>query len=135
MKAIITKITFLKEQDGKFGKEYSFSIEYDGKKAYYNSKVNPQNKFIEGAENEFTEMEAVSKKTGAKYFTVKPLAKQGQSGYAKELKKEQSKYSGFAMSYAKDLVIAGKIPLSEMFGYAIQMIDWMVEQDKAIAND
>lgn len=135
MKAIITKITFKSERAGKFGPEYNFVVHYDGKTAYYTSKVNPQNKFIEGAENEFTEIEGTSKTTGAKYFTIKPLAKGGMTGYAKEIKKEQSKYSGFAMSYAKDLVVAGKIPLEEMFGYAIKMIDWMVEQDKAIAND
>lgn len=135
MKAIITSIKFLKEQDGKYGKEYNFSVQYDNKTAYYTSKVNPQNKFTEGAENEFTEVESVSKKTGNKYFTIKPIQKGGQSAYAKEIKKEQSKYSGFAMSYSKDLVVSGKIPLEEMFGYAIKMMDWMVEQDKILAND
>lgn len=135
MKAIITKITYKGERAGKFGTEHNYVVNYDGKTAYYTSKVHPQNKFIEGAENEFTEVEGISKTTGSKYFTIKPVSKNGMSGYAKEIKKEQSKYSGFAMSYAKDLVVSGHIPLSEMFGYAIKMIDWMVEQDKAIAND
>lgn len=135
MKALITKISYKGAREGKFGTEHNFVVNYDGKTAYYTSKVNPQNKFIEGAENEFTEVEGMSKTTGNKYYTIKPIQKGGMTGYAKEIKKEQSKYSGFAMSYAKDLVVAGKIDLKDMFGYAIQMIDWMVEQDKAIAND
>lgn len=136
MKAKITKVTFLKEKDGKFGKEYSFQIEYDGKKAYYNSKKNPQASFTEGQEAEFTETEATSAQ-GNKYFTVKPVtaAFTGKSNYGKALAKEQSKYSGFACSYAKDLVVAGKIDHKDLLKYAKEMFDWMVEQDKIFAND
>jgi hypothetical protein len=137
MKAIITKVTFLKEQDGKFGKEYNFQISYDGKSAYYSAKKNPQTHFVEGQECEFTETELTSKNTGNKYFTVKPVtaAYQGKSNYGKALAKEQSKYSGFACSYAKDLVVAGKIPHSDLLKHAKEMFDWMVEQDKIFAND
>lgn len=135
MKAIFTKISYKGSREGKFGTEHNFVVNYDGKTAYYTSKVNPQNKFIEGAENEFTEIEGVSKTTGNKYFTIKPIQKGGMSNYAKEVKKEQSRYPGFATAFAKDLVVAGKIELKDMFGMAIQMIDFMVEQDKNISND
>lgn len=136
MKAKIIKVTFLKEKEGKFGKEYNFQIEYDDKKAYYTAKKNPQTHFIEGQEAEFTETSATSA-AGNPYYTVKPIvaATGSKSNYGKALAKEQSRYSGFSMSYSKDLVVAGIIKIDEMEKYCRSMFNLMVELDKVFAND
>jgi len=55
MKALITEVIFKKETDGKFGKQFQFEVQYDGKKAYYTSKYKDQKNFVKGQECEFTE--------------------------------------------------------------------------------
>jgi hypothetical protein len=113
MKAIIKEVTFSKEGENKFGKFYSFKVKYDEKQAFYNSKDKDQKKFIAGQEAEFTEEEKTytDKNTGnpGSYWVIKPIQQNKQSNFGKALKKEQSKYSGFADSYVKDLLIAGII--------------------------
>ena len=113
MKAIIKKVTFRKEYESKFGTLYGFQVEYDDKKAYYSAKKKEQDKFVEGVEAEFTEETRTGK--NGEYLVVKPIFTKGASNFGRALKREQSKYSGFAMSYAKDLVVAGKIPLTEIY--------------------
>jgi hypothetical protein len=133
MKAIIKSVVFKKEWESKFGPQFTFEIKYDDKKAYYNSKSKDQKKFVEGQEFEFTE-ETRDGKNGP-YLVVKPIYVQGQSNYGKSLKREQSKYSGFAMAYAKDLYVAGKIQsMEQMYAEAQAMIDWMVAADKEIGS-
>ena len=133
MKAIIKNVKFNKEYQGKFGTLYGFTIKYDDKKAYYSSQSRDQKKFIEGKEAEFTEEKMKNDK--GEYLIIKPIYNQRQSNFGKALKREQSKYSGFAMSYAKDLLIAGKIETIEaMYAEAQNMMDWMVEQDKALQS-
>ena len=137
MKAKIKTVKFLKESEGKFGLMYSFSITYivDGeeKTAYYTSKSKDQKKFIEGQESEFTEEEKLGT-NDRPYLVIKPIQAGGynQSGFGKALKKEQSKYSGFAMSYAKDLVIADKITLEQISTYTEKMFKLMVALDKTL---
>jgi len=132
MKAVITKVTYKDERDGKFGKMYNFEIKYNDKTAYYTSKSKDQKKFIEGQECEFTEESRESKK-GNKYFVVKPIYQQTyKSNYGKALQREQSKYSGFACSYAKDLVVADKIDIQNLEAYTKRMFDLMVKLDKSI---
>ena len=131
MKALITKVTFKDEKETKFGMQYTFLVEYDGKKAYYNSKKKDQTKFVEGQEAEFTETEHTSGK-GNTYYIVKPEYKGGNSNFGRQLQREQSKYSGFAVSYAKDLVIADKIGFEQLLPAAQKMFDFMVALDKSI---
>jgi hypothetical protein len=136
MKSIIESVIFKKEIEGKFGKLYSFNIKYDDKVAVYRSKYKDQKKFIPGQEAEFTEetQTYTDKNTGdlKEYFVIKPILQQRQSGYGKELKKEQSRYSGFAVSYAKDLVVAGIIPLDGLTNKANELFDLMVSMDKSL---
>jgi len=136
MKAIITEVTFKKEFETKFGKMYSFQVKYDNQVAFYNSKSKDQKKFIAGQEAEFTEESKsyVDKKTGEpkEYFVIKPLTAERQSNFGKALKKEQSKYSGFAVSYAKDLVVAGRLQREELSDYAWVLFELMVAMDKSI---
>ena len=130
MKAKITKTTFVKEYETKFGSMYLHKIEYDGKSAYFNSKSKEQDKFKVGEECEFTEEEKEGK--SGKFTSIKPISNKGFSGFNKALKKEQSRYSGFAVSYAKDLCIAGKIEFSEISAYSTVLFDLMVSLDKTL---
>ena len=135
MKAIIKTVKFNKEYESKFGTLFGFTITYDDKKAYYSSKKKDQNKFIEGQEAEFTEETKTN--TKGEYLVIKPiyLQGQGQSNFGKNLKREQSKYSGFALAYAKDLVVAGKIEtIDAMYAEAQNMVDWMVTADNELKS-
>ena len=135
MKAIIKTVEFQKEYESKFGTMYSFIITYNDKKAFYTSKSKDQNKFVAGQEAEFIEEEKTfTKKDGStgKYLAIKPPQPQRQSNYGKALQKEQSRYSGFSVSYAKDLVVANKLPLEELATYAWILFELMVEMDKSI---
>lgn len=130
MKAIIKSVEWVKEYDTKFGKLQLFKIGYDDKVAYYSSKSKDQTKFVKGKEAEFNEEE----KSGSNgtYLTIKPITANRYSNFGKALKREQSKYSGFAMSYAKDLVVAGKIELNNMEAYTEAMFNLMVKLDKTL---
>jgi hypothetical protein len=132
MKALITEVKFQKEYDTKFGKNYSFKISYDGRSGYYSSKYKDQTKFVAGQEAEFTE----ETKTGSNgtYIVVKPPVKNGQSNFGKALNKEKSRYSGFAVSYAKDMAVAGRIQVTELADYAWILFDLMVEMDKTLES-
>ena len=138
MKSIINEVIFKKEIDGKFGKLYSFNIKYDDKVAIYRSKYKDQKKFIPGEEAEFTEetQTYTDQKTGElrEYFVIKPVLQQRQSNFGKALKKEQSRYSGFAVSYAKDLVVAGRLPFDDLTAYSTVLFEHMVELDKSIES-
>lgn len=135
MKAKIEGVSFEKEYENKHdgSKLYGFKITYsNGKKGFYSSKKRDQNKFVVNEECEFEE---ISMKSNEKtWVKLKPIyaGKPGASNFHRAVKKEQSKYSGFAMSYAKDLVVAGKIDFDDMFKEAEMMIDWMVQKDKEI---
>lgn len=110
MKSLITDVIFKKETEGKFGKQFQFEVQYDGKRAYYTSKYKDQKNFIKGQECEFTEEEKTFvNKEGKeiKYRVIKPPMKQRGSNFGKALTKEQSRYSGFSESYVKDLLACG----------------------------
>ena len=138
MKATITDVIFKKEYKDKFGTKYSFQIKYDDQVALYSSKSKEQKKFIPGEEAEFTEETRTytDKNTGdLKEFTViKPVYQQRQSNYGKALGKEQSRYSGFAVSYAKDLVVNGRIDIKELSEYSTVLFDLMVALDKSLES-
>lgn len=133
MKAIITNVTFAKEFESKFGPLFSFKVEYDGKSAYYSSKKKEQDKFVKGKECEFTE----EKRTGknGEYFIVKPVGKNPyNSNFGKALQREQSKYSGFAVSYVKDLIISGHIDIKQWKSASKDIFNFMVDLDKSIQS-
>lgn len=132
MKALIKKVTYKDERDGKFGKTYSFEIKYNDKTAYYTSKSKDQKKFIEEQECEFTEETRTSKK-GNDYLVVKPIYQQTfKSGYGRALQREQSKYAGFSASYVKDLIVAGKLPIDQWEIASKKIFTHMVELDASI---
>ncbi len=135
MKELITDVQFKKERQTKFGTLYDFVIKYNGKQAFYSSKSRDQKKFISGEEVEFTEEEKTyTDKNGnpASFLVVKPFNPNKQSNFGKALKKEQSRYSGFAVSYAKDLVVAGRLQREELADFAWVLFELMVEMDKSL---
>lgn len=129
MKTIIKKVDFNKEVDTKFGTRYQFNVWYNDRKAQYLSNTKEQKAFIQGKESEF--VETTREYNGVTYYNLK-LPKSGSSNFARAIKREQSKYSGFAMSYAKDLVIADKIKLEDISEYTELMFKLMVKLDKTI---
>lgn len=136
MKELITEVKYIKERKTQFGTLYQFAVSYDGKVAYYSAKTKDQKKFITGQEAEFTEEEKtyIDQNTGEpkSFWVVKPLNPNKQSNFGRALKKEQSRYSGFAVSYAKDLVVAGRLQREELADYAWVLFELMVQMDKTL---
>lgn len=135
MKAVIDEVTFSKEIDSKFGKLYSFKVKYDGEVAIYRSKNRDQKNFIPGKEAEFTEeTQSYKDKNGVEqhYKVVKLINQNRQSNFGKALQKEQARYSAMCVSYAKDLVIAGRIQLTELQDYSWVMFELIREMDKTL---
>jgi len=130
MKSLIKSAEFVKEFDSKFGTLYQHRIKYDDKTAYYSSKKKEQTEFIAGQEKEFIEEERDGQK--GKWLIVKPMTKNDLSGFAKNLKKEQSRYSGFAVSYVKDLIVADKIKIEHWEAASKKIFQFMVDLDKTI---
>ena len=136
MKTKIISANWEKEYESKFGTLHLHRIifENQGEKqtGFYSSKSKDQNKFVAGKEAEFE----IENQRGPKgdYLKLKPFqSNKGYSNTGRAIQREQSKYSGFSMSYAKDLFIAGKIEsFEQMFAEAQNMFDWMVEADKNI---
>lgn len=137
MRAIIEEVTFSKEIDSKYGKLYSFKVKYNGQVAIYRSKNRDQKNFIPGKESEFTEEQQTYKdKNGVEqhYTVIKLLNQNKQSNFGKALKKEQSRYSGFAVSYAKDLLVAGRINREELQDMSWILFELMVTMDKTLES-
>jgi len=134
MKAIIKNVTFSKEFDGKFGPMFSHKIEYDidgqPRFAFYTSKAKEQTTFKTGVEAEFTEEKRTSDR--GEFYIIKPVAPAGTSNYGRAIKQERSRYSAFAVSYSKDLVVADRIPISEMKTVATELFHLMVALDKTL---
>lgn len=133
MNHTITRVSAKDVKDGKFGKEYSYLIEYDGREAYYTSYKKENTHFVAGKECEFTEEKRTSK-SGNEYAIVKAPNNSYQSSYGKNMKKEQAKYSGFAVSYVKDLIISKDIPLAQWEAASEKIFRHMVALDKSIES-
>jgi hypothetical protein len=131
MKAKIESVEFIKEYQTQYGLLYQHKVKYNDKTAFYSSKKKEQTHFVAGKECEFVENKLTGKNGD---FWVVKLPSQNQGGYNKKVKREQQKYSGFAMSYAKDLVIADKIKISDMSKYTKKMFALMVELDKTLES-
>lgn len=137
MKELITEVKFNKERQTQFGTLYQFAVKYDGKVGYYSSKDKDQKKFIPGVEAEFTEEEKTYTDKGGNiqtFLVIKPINPNKQSNFGKALKKEQTRYSGFAVSYAKDLVVAGRLQREELSDYAWILFELMVAMDKSLES-
>lgn len=129
MKAKIIRADFKNEWESKYGIMYNHAIEYDDKSAIYCSKKKNQIHFVAGQECEFIEEIKITK--NGEMTVVKPPPKGGQfSNYHKDVKREQSKYAGFAVSYCKDLIIADKLKIADWEKASEKIFKFMVELDK-----
>lgn len=133
MKAKINRIDFQKEFETKFGVLYSHKIQYDEDKVgFYSSKKKEQNYFKVDQEAEFTEEFKESRQ--GPYTVIKPIRQGNFSDFNKNLKKEQSRYAGFAVSYCKDLIIAEKLKLDQWEPASKKIFNFMVQLDKSTEN-
>lgn len=114
-KAKVTKITRMEKKDN-YGNT-SFIIEFEnGDKGFYTSKLEDQKKFIVSQESEYL----IEEKQGSKgkYFKVTtPQSEGGSSQWQKGSKPQvdpKVQMISFAMSYTKDLIVGGKLQLSEL---------------------
>lgn len=137
MKTLIDNVQFNKEYESKFGTLYSFTVSWkdengQSQKGYYSSKNKEQKNFVVGKEAEFNIEEKQNDR--GNYFVIKPI-KSGQfSGFNRNLKKEQSRYSGFAVSYCKDLIVSGHLPIEQWQSASKKIFEFMVELDKSIES-
>lgn len=101
----------------------SFVIEFsDGVKGFYTSKDPEQKKFVVGQETEYN-IEEKQGKEGKKYnkITLPQMAGKPPFGGGKPAPEPRVQMISFAAAYTKDLIVAGKVPLSE-FGVTFEMI-------------
>jgi len=134
MKATIKKTDYVKSFTSKYGELFVHKIWYDDKVGFYNSKLQDQKKFVAGQEAEFTE----EHKTGNRgdYIVIKPATNFGkrESNFGKSLNREQARYSGFSLSYAKDLAVAGLIDKDQIIEYSGVFHSHMVDLDKSLES-
>lgn len=106
-----------KDQKDQYGNT-SFVISFDnGDRGWYTSKNEDQTKFVVGVEVEYC-IEEKEGKNNSKYFkvTVPQTENKFQSGGGFQKKQQDPKvqFISFSMSYTKDLIVAGKVPLADM---------------------
>jgi len=149
MIAKITNTKFIKEwHSEKWDKTYyTHLIEYDGKMAKYDSLSKNQTNFITGQEAEFEE--EIKQGDKGEYIKIKPVRSfKKNSGYSRAVKKEQSRYSGFADSYVKDLIGEGvllpektdediehnELVMITWKKYSREIFEHMVEMDQSLES-
>ncbi len=116
-KAKVTSITKMDKKDN-YGNT-SFVISFDnGDKGYYRSKNEDQTKFVIGNVADYV-IEEKTGSTGALYYTVtlpktdQPFQK-GGGGMGKPVQDPKISMISFSMSYCKDLIVAGKVPIQDL---------------------
>jgi hypothetical protein len=137
MNAKILEARFEKEYTDNFGKKFLFKIKYqiDGEEntGFYSAKNLKQTFFNVGENAEFTTEEHEGQH--GTWLKIKPVRAGKFSGFSRQLSKEQTRYSGFAVSYCKDLIIADKLDIKDWEKASKKIFDFMVKLDKDLAND
>ena len=114
-KSIVTKVTKFDKKD-QYG-NFSFLIEFkNGDRGYYNSKDENQRKFVSSVEADYTIDEKVGKTGNIYYKIASPGDPQGftPKGVGRPAIDPRVQMISFSMSYCKDLIVAGKVPISEL---------------------
>jgi len=110
-KARVTKITKMDKKDD-YGNS-SFIIEFEnGDKGYYRSKDELQTKFIANNVADYVIEEKIGSK--GKYYTVKPPQAEKPAFGGRPVQDPKTQMISFAMAYTKDLVVGGKVNLSDL---------------------
>jgi hypothetical protein len=121
MKAKITKLEFKKTWTGNHGEMHSFFVEFDNAQK---GEVNFKSK--EPWAKIGDEVEYTSTPNGEYPDRIKmEQVKEFKQGF-----KQGGDRKGFALSYAKDLVVAGTIPLSQILETADKFLAWMEDGTK-----
>jgi hypothetical protein len=115
-KSKVIKITKFEQKDN-YGNT-SYSIEFENNdKGFFSTKDEDQKKFIIGQEAEYN-IEEKTGKTGKVYYKITlPQSEQPVKSFGGGGKPQQDpKVSmiSFALSYTKDLIVAGKVPISDL---------------------
>ena len=112
-KSIVTKVTKFDKKDS-YGNS-SFLIEFkNGDKGYYNSKDENQSKFVVDREAEYEIEEKISA-AGKSYFKISlPQSAKPFTGGGRPQVEPRIQMISFSMSYLKDLIVAGKVPMHDM---------------------
>lgn len=112
-KAKVTKITKMDKKDS-YGNT-SFIIELDnGDKGFYTSKNEDQKKFIIGQEAEYNIEEKQGKNSTYFKISIPQSEGGGKSFGGRPAPDPKTQMIGFAMSYTKDLVVAGKVGIQDL---------------------
>jgi len=113
--------------DSQNGILHKFDLTFDnGDAGQYLSKSEDQTKFVEGQEAKYT----IETNKGG-YQTIKPVYEQGgfkKGGYTPE--PPEQKFIGFAYSYTKDLICAGKLEVVQFIDAANRTHEAMLAQLK-----
>lgn len=119
-KAKVIKVTKMEKKDD-YGNT-SFIVEFDNTdKGYYRCRNEEQKNFVPGIEAEYVIEKRENKARGTTYFTVKlpekdkPAFKGGKGGYQQP--EPRITMISYAMSYVKDLAVAGKIEVKQLPEY------------------
>ena len=136
MKALIIAANYIKDQPTQYGLKFKYEIKWvegdQTKSGSYLSNNKDQTEFTPNQEAEFDIIE--KEYNGITYLNVKPIKKRKDSNYARNLKKEQSRYTTMGASYVKDLIIAGKIDIKDWKRATDDIVKFMFELDKEIES-
>jgi len=111
-KAIVKKITKFDQVD-QYGNS-SFSIEFDnGDRGFFSTKNPNQTKFVVGEVTEYL-IEAKEGKKGTYYKITLPQTEQPFKATGRPQMEPRIQMISFAMAYAKDLVVAGKVEMKAL---------------------
>jgi hypothetical protein len=125
MKARPTKITKLDKLDN-YGNT-TFVIEFDeGTKGFYTSKNAEQKKFVVGNVTDF-EVEAKQGSKGPYNKITIPQAAGFKPGGGKAPQDPKQAFTTMGYSYAKDLVVAGKVEMKDFHKTAEDIFNNMVK--------
>lgn len=127
-KSKITKIQFTKPWDSGIGTVYFHDIEFEnGDKGQAGFKSEVPADYEIGTEHEYELTPNANPQYAGKLKFIKPNSGGGKGGFSKP-----ANNAGFALSYAKDILIASWQPQStkrltsdEMFALADKMLNWL----------
>jgi hypothetical protein len=112
-KAKTVKITKMDKKDS-YGNT-SFVIELDnGDKGFYTSKSENQTKFSIGQETEYIIEEKLGSKGVYYKITLPQSDKPSFGGGGKPQQDPKVSMISFSMSYTKDLIVGGKVPIGDL---------------------
>lgn len=112
-KAKVTKVTKFDKVDSYGNTSYMIEFE-NGDKGYYSTKDADQKKFIVGNVSDYVLEEKVGAKGPYNKIKLPETEQKSFGGFQKKQQDPKVQFISFSMSYTKDLIVAGKVPLADM---------------------